>query len=205
MKYAPQATVSTFGTIIGIAGLEHGVGEILQGNITPSGIMIESWPNIEAYEILAGEPAMTIIPNLLLSGIFTIIVSIIMMIWAIIHIQKTNGGNVLILLSFLLLLVGGGFGPPIMGFIVGWGGTKIHSPSQWLARRRSFGKIWPIMFVSGIIGYFSLWPGLVMLSVLFPADSLPAMQLTLFGFSTLVLALLSSFAYNSISRYTIHA
>lgn len=199
MRNATRATVSTFGAIIGVAGLEHGVGEILQGNVAPSGIIIESWPDIEAYEILAGEPAMTIIPNLLLSGILTVIVSIILIIWAVMHIEKRNGGKIMIFLSFILLLVGGGFGPPIMGFIVGWAGTRINSPMDWLAGRNSFGKIWPILFVAGIIGYFSLWPGLVILSGFFPADSLPVLQLTLFSFSTLILAILTGFAYDSIN------
>ncbi|MBA7581700.1 hypothetical protein ES708_23609 [subsurface metagenome] len=200
MKNATRVTVSTYGTILSIAGLEHGVGEMLQGSITPSGIMIESWPDIEAYKILAGEPAMTIIPNLLLSGILTMIVSIILMIWAVKHIEKKNGGQVLILLSLILLLIGGGFGPPIMGFIVGWAGTKINSPLRWSAGRSTFGKIWPFIFVASIIGYFSLWPGLVILSQFFPAASLPVTQLTLFSFSTLILALLSSFAYDNTKR-----
>ena len=202
MKNATRVTVSTYGTILGIAGLEHGAGEILQGNVAPSGIVIESWPDIEAYEILAGEPAMTIIPNLLLSGILTVIVSIILMVWAVKHIEKNSGGRVLILLSFILLLVGGGFGPPIMGFIVGWAGTRINSSLNWVAGRSSFGKLWPIMFVAGIIGYFSLWPGLVILSQFFPAESLPIVQLTLFSFSTFILALLSSFAYDSMNGNT---
>ena len=119
MKDEARKTVSTFGAIVGIAGLEHGVGEILQGNIPTNGLVIESWPNIEAYEILAGEPAMTIIPNLLLSGILTVMISIIFILWAVKYVDRRKGGLVLILLSLLLLLIGGGFGPPIMGSIIG--------------------------------------------------------------------------------------
>jgi len=200
MKNATRVTVSTFGAIIGIAGLEHGVGEMLQGNVAPRGIVIESWPNLQAYEILAGEPAMTIIPNLLLSGILTVITSIIFMIWAVRHIENKNGGTVLILLSFILLLVGGGFGPPLMGFLVGWAGTRIDSPSKWLSGRISFARLWPILFVASIIGYFSLWPGLVILSQFFPTELLPTAQLTLFSFSTLILAILSGFAYDNANE-----
>ena len=200
MKNATRTTTSTFGAITGIAGLEHGVGAILQGNVAPSGIVFESWPDIEAYEVLAGEPAMTIIPNLLLAGILTVIVSIILMIWAVRYIEKKNGGRILIILSFILLLVGGGFGPPIIGFFVGWIGTRMNSPPSWLAGRSSFGKLWPILFVASIIGYFSLWPGLVILSQIVPAELLPVAQLTLFSFSTLILAILSGFSYDSIKR-----
>ncbi|GAI04081.1 unnamed protein product [marine sediment metagenome] len=42
MRNATKTTVSTFGAIIGIAGIEHGIGEILQGNMPPAGIVIES-------------------------------------------------------------------------------------------------------------------------------------------------------------------
>jgi hypothetical protein len=34
---------STIGALMAIAGLEHAIGEIAQGNVTPGGIMILSW------------------------------------------------------------------------------------------------------------------------------------------------------------------
>ncbi len=175
-----------------MAGLEHGIGEILQGNIPPSGIMILSWPNVEAYEILAGEPAMTIIPSLLLSGILTVIASLIMAAWAIRGADREHGGMVLILLSLILLCVGGGFGPPIMGVIVGLFNVRLNRKSEWIARNRLVGRIWPYMFVSGILGYLSLWPGLVILSVFVEVEPLVVVVMTLFSFLTLILALHSS-------------
>ncbi len=42
MRSATQVTVSTFGTIMALAGIEHGIGEILQGNLAPSGIVFPS-------------------------------------------------------------------------------------------------------------------------------------------------------------------
>ena len=69
MKNATRVTVSTFGVLAGIAGIEHGIGELLQGNVAPNGLVIESWAGSELFRILAGEPAMTLIPNLLASGI----------------------------------------------------------------------------------------------------------------------------------------
>jgi len=200
MKSAARTTLSTFGAIVGMAGLEHGVGEILQGNVAPSGFVIESWPDVGAYEILAGEPAMTIIPNLLLSGILTVFLSIIFTIWAVMYIEKKNGGRVLILLSFVLLLVGGGFGPPVMGFILGGTGTRVSSPPEWKAGRGILARLWPLLFVAGIIGYLSLWPGLVILSQFIPAEVLPTAQLTLFSFTTLILAILSGFAYDNVDE-----
>jgi hypothetical protein len=42
MRNATRVTVSAFGVLAGLAGLEHGIGEVLQGNIVPEGIVIQS-------------------------------------------------------------------------------------------------------------------------------------------------------------------
>jgi len=205
---ATRVTISTFGAIIGIAGIEHGIGEILQGNIAPSGIMIESWPNSELYEVLSGEPAMTIIPNLLLTGVLAIIVSLILMIWAIGFIQKKHGGAILILLSIILLLVGGGLaGPLLMGITVGLAGTRINSQFKWwkdhvsIDTRNLISKIWPYSYVACVIGFFSLWPGLIIL-VYFTGDqdTLIVIILSFFSFGTLFLTIFSGFAKDSINK-----
>ncbi len=80
IKSATKVVVSAFGIILGIAGIEHGIGEILQGNIVPSGIVIKSWGESKLFSILAGEPAMTIIPNLLITGVLVIIISLSIMV-----------------------------------------------------------------------------------------------------------------------------
>ncbi len=198
MKGAVRLTLSAFGAITGMAGLEHGVGELLQGNVAPEGIIIQSWPNIEVYEILAGEPAMTLIPNLLLSGVLTVIMSIIIMAWSIKFIEKKNGGRILVLLSALLLLVGGGFGPPIIGCVIGLIATRIDSPLKLVEGKSSFGKMWPVLLASSIVGYLSLWPGLVILSYYISLEGALAGQLTLVAFALLALAILSGFAYDSM-------
>jgi hypothetical protein len=77
MRSATRATVSTFGALAGLAGIEHGIGEMLQGNKAPDGMMILSWPGSALFRILAGEPAMTIIPNFLVSGILAVLSSLI--------------------------------------------------------------------------------------------------------------------------------
>lgn len=69
MQNATKVTVSTFGLLAGLAGIEHGIGEILQGNVAPEGIVIASWPDSEAFRILAGEPAMTIVPIGIILGL----------------------------------------------------------------------------------------------------------------------------------------
>jgi hypothetical protein len=69
-------------------------------------------------------PAMTVIPNFLVTGVVAIIFALIILVWAAAFVQRKNGGVVLILLSIVLLLVGGGFLPPALGIIAGAVGTR---------------------------------------------------------------------------------
>lgn len=55
MGNATRVTVSTFGALAGLAGIEHGIGEVLQGNVAPDGVTISSWPDSEVFDILNGE------------------------------------------------------------------------------------------------------------------------------------------------------
>ena len=160
MKSATQVTVTTFGIMMGLAGLEHGIGEILQGNVVPNGMMILSWPESKFFRSLAGEPAMTIIPNLFVTGILAILISLAFLVWATLFIQRKNGGLVLILLSIAMLLVGGGIFPPILGIIIGAVGTRINAPLTWWRTHLSVGsrnflmKLWPWSYTACIIA----WP-----------------------------------------------
>ncbi|HEX6146936.1 MAG TPA: hypothetical protein VF083_09185, partial [Acidimicrobiia bacterium] len=61
---ATRIVVSAFGALAALAGVEHGVGELLQGSVRPSSVVIESWPDTAGFEILSGEPAMTLVPNM---------------------------------------------------------------------------------------------------------------------------------------------
>jgi hypothetical protein len=111
------------GVIAGLVGIYHGYNETLQGNSAPSGIMINAiGPPCQGSGCF---PAMTVVPNFLVTGILTIILAIIVLAWAAVLVQRKNGGVVLILLSVILLLVGGGFLPPALGIIAGVIGTRI--------------------------------------------------------------------------------
>ena len=169
MRSATQVTVSTFGVIMGVAGIEHGIGEILQGNIAPRGLMIKSWPDSAFFSSVAGEPAMTIVPNLLVTGILAILVSLIFLVWALKFVQRKHGGQVMMLLAIIMLLVGGGIFPPIIGLMIGALGTRINAPLSWWRAHFSVGfkhflkKLWPWSYTACIIAWLSaiLGPGLV--------------------------------------------
>jgi hypothetical protein len=118
-----RVAASAIGIFAGVGGASHGPGEMLQGNIAPSGIMIEAWPELTA---LGGEPAMTIIPSLLVTGVLTIIFGLLVAIWAGKFVSRKNDGMVLILLSIIMLLVGGGIVPPLFGIAAGIIGALIN-------------------------------------------------------------------------------
>lgn len=162
MRKATKATATWFGVAAGIAGLEHGYFEIQQGNNDPGSLMITSIGPPCVPEIVwnACEPAMTIIPNYLITGVLAVIISLIILVWSVAFIQRKHGGLTLILLSAALLLFGGGIFPPLIGMIGGWAGTKINKPST--GREPSSllhftAKIWPwplVIFLVWVLGQF---------------------------------------------------
>jgi hypothetical protein len=45
---ATRVVIAIFGVLAGLAGIEHGIGEINQGSIRPATLIIESWPDASA-------------------------------------------------------------------------------------------------------------------------------------------------------------
>ncbi len=122
-----RVAASAIGIFGGLGGASHGPGEMLQGNIAPNGLVIEAWPELT---VLAGEPAMTIIPSFLVTGVLTVIFGLLVAVWAAKFVQRKNGGLVLIFLSIIMLLVGGGLFPPAFGVVAGIIGTRIKPSSE---------------------------------------------------------------------------
>jgi hypothetical protein len=130
MRQATRTVASALGVFAGFGGPEHGVFEIMQGNVRPEGLLIASMgPPCDPDQVWHGcEPAMTVVPSFLVTGILAVIVGIVAMIWAAFFVHRKRGGLILILLSIVLLLVGGGIFPPIIGIIAGAVGTRINAP-----------------------------------------------------------------------------
>lgn len=170
MRKATRITATVLGLIAGGAGIEHGIFEILQGNARPEGLMIASIgpPCVPEQTWNACEPAMTIIPNFVITGILAVIFGLAVMVWSAFFVQKKRGGLVLILLCIPLLLFGGGMFPPLIGIIAGALGTRINKPLTPEGSRLSGGLLrflavlWPwalalfVIWVLGqwVIGYF---------------------------------------------------
>ncbi|MGA2143045.1 MAG: hypothetical protein ABSG94_11590 [Brevinematales bacterium] len=92
--------------LTGLTGSVHGITEILQGNKP-------------ANDILTRIGAFTIIPNYLLTGIFTTVISISVIIWVIFYLHKKFGVIVYFILSIMLVLFGGGIAI-IFGYLLSW-------------------------------------------------------------------------------------
>ena len=163
---ASRLVIGAFGVVVAMAGIEHGIGEVLQGPIAPGGLFIESWPDAVAFEVLSGEPAMTVIPNLLVAGVLTVIVAFGFGAWAVGFVGRRRGGLVLIGLSVLLLLVGGGLAPPLIGVVLGVAASRIGAPSQTPpgAVARRLVPLWPWALAIGVTCYLGLFPGMVIAS-----------------------------------------
>jgi len=162
MRKATRIVAAAFGIAAGLAGLEHGVFEILQGNIRPAGFMFPSMgtPCIPEQAWNACEPAVSVLPNLLTAGILTVIVGLLILVWSAAFVQRKHGGLILILLSVLLILVGGGVFPPLFGVIGGVAGISINNPVTRKPRGNIvmlMSRVWPwplIIFMVWALGQF---------------------------------------------------
>ena len=150
---------------------------------------------------------MTVVPNLLITGILAILFSLIFLVWATMFVQRKNGGLVLILLSIVMLLVGGGFGPPILGIIVGAAATRINAPLTWWrahlpAGLRCFlGKLWLWSFSACLIAWLLLFPGSILLDYFFGVNNPNLIYTFIFSaFGFLVLTVFTGFAHDSIQQ-----
>ena len=165
MNKATRVVAASFGVFAAIGSIEHGIFEIMQGDVAPAGVMINSMgPPCVPEEIWnACEPAMTILPSFLLTGIVAVVLGMIAMVWSLFFITKRRGGLVLIVLSLAMLLFGGGIFPPVIGMAGGAVGTRINTPIAWWRKRFSGGAgrflaaLWPwtviVLFV-GLFGQF---------------------------------------------------
>lgn len=189
------AVAAIFGVLAGMGGILHGIGEILQGNITPDGFLIESWATGPIAEHMDGDPALIILPNMLITGILAIIVSGAVIIWSVGFVHRIYGGLILILMSVVMFLVGGGFGPPTLGILAGVAGLGIHSRHDWTRRYLPTGMCnlmamsWPwIIAVCVLNGIFLIIGHIILVFLL----SVTNADLFLFSFFIAVVTLLLS-------------
>jgi hypothetical protein len=169
---ATHVVASTFGVLIGLAGINHGVFEIAQGNVVPDSLLIAAIGPEQRFWEYGLEPALTIVPSYLVTGILAVMAGLAVMVWAAFFLDWKHGPGGLMLLSALLFLVGGGFAPPIfMGIPASLAATRIEKPLIWWPKRLPdgvfvfLGRLWPeilsafvlVFVISVVIAIFG-WP-----------------------------------------------
>ena len=156
---ATRIYASTLGILVGLAGVEHGILEILQGNVKPNGIMVDAiGPEQKLWE-LATETVLTIIPNMLISGILSIILGGLVTIWAYAYVDRKYGAVVLLFLSIALFLVGGGFAPIFITILAFIAATRINRPLKfWRSRVPAtlgnlIAMLWPWTLIVSVVSF----------------------------------------------------
>lgn len=169
MNKATARLSKTLGILAGLMGIEHGIGEILARNRPVEGIFILSWPASPFFKIMAGEPALTLIPNYLLTGILAVAFSSLFL-WVL---PRSGAGGkpaaLQLVLLVAMLLSGAGFGPPLVGLIAVLVSFKQNSPLKaWrkLPNRlhRSFSRLWPWSYAICLAAWLMLFPGVALVA-----------------------------------------
>jgi hypothetical protein len=167
---AARVVASTMGFLVGLFGMEHGLFEMLQGSVRPSGLIIDAIGPAQEFWPGAMEPALTIIPNLLVSGLLATIVGLLVMIWSAAFIESRHGPLVLLVLCIILLLVGGGSPPLFSGTMAVLIATRINKRLTWW--RTHLSDRW-----RGILAAW--WPWTVILHVIV---ALVSVEIAIFGY-----------------------
>ena len=158
---AVWVVASAVGAGAGLLGLEHGYFEALRGS--RAGLVISLiGPPCRPEEAWHGcEPAFTLIPDFGLSGLVAMAVASVVLLWSVAFIHRRHCELVL-LLSAILFLVGGGFSTLWFGILAGIAGTRIGGPLPWWRARVpprlsrwSLARLWPWLLVT----YLGWWAG----------------------------------------------
>lgn len=186
-----------FGVLVAASAAEHGIGEALQGNRAPGGLFIQSWPDAAFFRIEAGEPALTLVPNLMVAGVLTVLLSA-GFAWRVMVRSARTPRVDLAVVSILLLLVGGGFGPPVLGLAVA-AAASAPEPRRSRGPERRLALAFPWIFVAAIAAWLALVPGLPLLDLAFGTGDTPLLPVIAAAFILFPLCVLASRAADAVS------
>jgi hypothetical protein len=156
---AIRMVVSTIGLLVGTASIIHGIFEVLQGNIMPDSLVTNAIGQNQKIWEYAALHTFTIIPNMIATGIMSIIFGLFFTLWATVFISKKYGAWIMFILSILLFLFGGGSGPLFIGIIISIVATRINKPLKWWHKKiptfvsKILSNIWPWIIYFYILSY----------------------------------------------------
>lgn len=195
MKNPLRVTSAFLGLYAGLIAIQHGIFEIMQGSRAPDGLLFNAiGPPCQPEMVWhACFPAMTLIPNLLVTGMTAVVVGTMLLLWALFFGQRRYGSRILGFLSILLLLVGGGFVPVFIGLAAAATANRLDAPVRpGSAGWRILSALWPWPLI-----VMALWlPGSWLLGYFFSAAMLAASGLLflVFDVGLPVLAALTGYA-----------
>ncbi len=199
---ATRAVASFVGVFGGLMGMEHGFFETLQGNVAPGSLIIDAIGRQPNSVFQGSEPALTIVPNLFVTGILAICVGLLITIWAAAFIERHNAVLVLMLFSSILFSVGGGLAPLVIELIAAAIATWINQPHRWWRAHLSanvqhwLAELWPWPFVAFFVPSF-INLQIAIFGNFFGVNNPSLLALiVLLIFGLLLLSVMSGFAYD---------
>jgi len=129
---ATRVIATSIGAFFGLfSGVNHGFFELLQGNQPTDSLVIDAIGEAQKFWPLGGEPAFTLIPNFMFTGIASMIVGVAIVVWSIWFLPTRHGRTVFLGLFILSFLVGGGIGQ-VAFFVPAWAfATRMDKPLTW--------------------------------------------------------------------------
>lgn len=146
MNRSLRITTAFLGVYAGLLAAMHGLFAVMQGSRALDRLMFNAIGSpCQPDEVWhACFPAMTLLPNLLVTGITAIIIGLGMVVWAAAFVRRRRSGLVLGALSLLALLVGGGFVPVFIGLVATVTGRLRGAPvKSGGAGWRILSTVWP--------------------------------------------------------------
>jgi hypothetical protein len=173
---ATRVVVSSLGALLGISSMDHGVLEMMQGDVPTPGSFLKALGPGHSWTLWVhgSEPAFTIVHNFLLTGMLATAMGILLIVWSAGFIDRRYGPTIFLLISIASFLTGGGLAQVLL-FTLTWAtATRIHAPLRLWQRilparlRTVLARMWSpalisaaILFLAALeiatIGYF---PGL---------------------------------------------
>lgn len=155
MKNPIHITTKFLSLYAGLLAIQHGIFEILQGEQVPAGVMINAigLPCQPEQVWHACYPAMTLIPNMMISGILATIMGMGLLTWGLLFSNRRYSPWIFGALAIAILLVGGGFVPVFITLVTAVASMQINTPPKANQRKKQLaanGYPW-------ILGIMTIW------------------------------------------------
>jgi len=164
---ATRSVAIAFGLLASTTGILYGLFEIAQGNVPVENFRISAIGPEYSMWANSTYASYTLIPNFLFTGITTLITSSLVSIWVVFFIHRKYGSMIMVLLSLIQFLTGGGIAVDvaILSAIIA---TQVNKPLLWWKKitsaklRQASARLWPWVFILFLV----LAIGMLVLTVL---------------------------------------